>query len=53
MVNGFAMIINVIKLTAKIILIAPTLLMTLIVYTAGSACISIAELLSKFASLFL
>lgn len=53
MVNGFVMIINVIKAAAKIIFVAPTLLMTVLVYTAGSACMSMAELLSKFASLFL
>ncbi len=53
MINGLIMVVDFFKLTAKILFVAPALLMTVVVYTAGNACISMAEMLSKFASLFL
>lgn len=52
-INVFMTMVNVIKLAIKIILAAPALLMTVIAFTAGSACMSMAELLSKIASFFL
>lgn len=52
MFNGFMMAVNVIELAIKIILAAPALLMTVIVFTAGNACMSMVELLSKLASFF-
>lgn len=53
MINGCVIVINVVKLAIKVLLAAPALLMTAVIFTAGNACMSVAELLSKFASLFL